>query len=219
MQPRVAAIIPAYNEEKTVGSVVEAVRMSPYVDEVIVVSDGSVDRTHELAEAAGARVLHLPKKGGKGEAMLHGVAHTDAPIILFLDADLVGLVPDHLERIVLPVISGSRAMNVGLRDRGWLVNRLMPHLPLIGGERAMSRQVVEGVPPEFIRGFMVESALNYYCRSRGLTYGTVPLPGLTIRRKIDKVGWSQGLKQYARMFAQVGLAMLAVRVARLVKRF
>lgn len=219
MHPRATAIIPAYNEEPTVGSVVEAIRSSPLIDEVIVVCDGSEDRTAEVAAAAGARVLALPKKGGKGEAMLRGVAHTDAPVILFADADLVGFTPDHVERILLPVLSGARAMNVGLRDRGPIGNWLMPRLPLVGGERALVRQVIEGVPPEHVRGFMVEAALNYYCRSRKLPYGSVALPALTIRRKIDKVGWKRGIQQYARMWFQVALAMIAVRIARLFKRF
>lgn len=215
---RVAVIIPAHNEEATVSAVVETSRSSPFVQETIVVSDGSTDRTAEVAQAAGARVFALPKNKGKGNAMLYGVAHTDAPVILFLDADLRGFTSDHIERIVLPVLSGARAMCVGERDRG-ILNVFTPHLPLIGGERAMLRQVVEGVPPEFMQGFMVESALNYYCRSRGLSYGTVLLPGLTIRRKIEKVGLSRGLFEYAKMFAQIGKAMLIVRLARVFKRF
>lgn len=217
-KPRVAAIIPAYNEEATVASVVEVVRSSPHIDEVIVVSDGSQDHTADFAEMAGARVLALPKRGGKGQAMLHGVAHTDAPILFFCDADLTSLGNDHIERVLLPVLSGSRVMNVGLHDRG-ILNPIVSRLPLIGGERAMLRHVIEGVPPEFLQGFMVETALNYYCRSRKLPYGAVLLPGLQFRKKFQKVGWKRAAMQYVRMFAQVGQALLIVRLARLFKRF
>jgi len=103
-RPPTAAIIPAYNEEETIRDVVAAVVASPLVDQVIVISDGSTDRTAEIARGAGAHLVHeLPRRGGKGAAMLHGITHTDAPIIAFFDADLKGLNPDHVERLMLPV--------------------------------------------------------------------------------------------------------------------
>ncbi len=216
--PRVAAVIPAYNEEATVGEVVASVRSSPLVDEVIVISDGSSDQTKVIAEAAGALVHLLPKNQGKGAAMLHGITHTDAPIIVFFDADLLGLTIDHIERILLPVLSGSRVMNIGLRDRGWL-NPLIPHLPLVGGERALLRHVIEGIPPKYVGGFMVEAAMNYYCRSRKLPYGSVFLPRLSMRRKYEKVGYLKAVVQYARMWLEVGWAIIWVRIARLLKHF
>lgn len=219
MSVRVAAIIPAFNEEPTIGDVVSVLRSSPDVREVIVVCDGSTDKTAEIARAAGATVYDLPKNQGKGAAMLHGLAHTDASVIAFFDADLRGLTIDHVARLVLPVINGSRVMNVGLRDRGEIVSRLTSFLPLIGGERVMLRQVVEGVPPEYLQGFMAESALNYYCRSRDLPYGSVHLRGLSIRRKYEKVGWRLGMVQYAKMAGEIAGAMLAVRIGRVLKRF
>lgn len=219
MSARVAAIIPAFNEEPTIAGVIGALRASPLITEIIVVCDGSTDRTAETSRAAGATVYELPKNAGKGAAMLHGVTHTDAPALLFLDADLRGLTADHVDRLVLPVLSGSRVMNVGIRDRGPLFSRLVPYLPLIGGERAMLRQVIEKIPPEYLQGFMVESALNYFCRSRDLPYGTVFLPGLSIRHKYEKVGWRRGVIQYAKMAGEIIQAMLAVRIARILKRF
>ena len=68
-------------------------------------------------------------------------------------------------------------MNVGLRDRGTIINRFSQFLPLIGGERAILRRIVEAVPPQYLSGFMVESALNYYCRYRRMPYGSVLLRG------------------------------------------
>lgn len=219
MSARAAAIIPAYNEAKTIAGVVRVLVDSPLLDEVIVVSDGSEDETGRLAEAEGARVFQLPKNSGKGAAMLHGLAHTDASVIVFFDADLRGLTEAHVEQLVLPVQSGSRSMNIGMRDRGRLVSHLAMKLPLIGGERAMSRQVIEGVPPQFLQGFMIESSLNYYCRSRGLTYGSVFLEGLSIRRKYEKVGIFRAVVQYVRMSLEVVKAMIIVRLARLFNRF
>ncbi len=215
----VAAIVPAYNEAQTIQEVVRILKLSPLLDEVIVVSDGSTDRTADIARSAGATVFELSENGGKGAAMLYGVHHTDAEIIFFADADLLGFTVDHVEQLVLPVLSGSRVMNVGLRDRGVIMTRFQSILPLISGERAMKRQVIEGIPPEFLQRFMVETALNYYCQSRHLPYGTVFLSGLTIRRKYEKVGWKEGVVQYIRMAIQILTAMITVRIARVFKRF
>lgn len=216
----VAAIVAAYNEEPTIGPIVETLVNSRLFRDVIVISDGSTDRTADIAKAAGASLVHqFPWKHGKGAAMMHGVAHTDAPILFFLDADLKGLTVEHLKCILEPVLAGTLAMCVGIRDRGPIGMSLAKVLPLIGGERAMVRRVFEDVPDRFMQGFMVESAMNYYCRSHKLPYGTVPLYGLKIRRKMQKVGFRKGLFEYLGMGYQIVRAMVIVRLARLRKEF
>lgn len=212
----VAAIVAAYNEELTIGPIVSTLVGSKLFRDVIVISDGSTDRTAEISRAAGASLVHqLPWKHGKGAAMMHGVAHTDAPILFFLDADLKGLTVEHLKKIMEPVMSGKMGMCVGIRDRGKWGMKLAAYLPLIGGERIMERHVFEDIPDKFLQGFMVESALNYYCRSHHLKYGTVELPGLHIRRKMQKVGFWKGLKEYVHMGFQIVKAMSIVRLAKL----
>ncbi|MBI5655210.1 glycosyltransferase family 2 protein [Candidatus Uhrbacteria bacterium] len=216
----VAAIVAAYNEEQTIGPIVSTLVNSKLFRDVIVISDGSTDRTAEISRAAGASLVHqMPWKHGKGAAMMHGVAHTDAPILFFLDADLKGLSTEHLKKIMQPVMSGKLAMCVGIRDRGKWGMKLAAYLPLIGGERIMERHVFEDIPDKFLQGFMVESALNYYCRSHHLKYGTVELPGLHIRRKMQKVGFLKGLKEYMHMGYQIVKAMAMVRLGRLKREF
>lgn len=213
-RPIVAAIVPAYNEERTIADVVRGLRSSPLVSEIIVISDGSTDATADRAREAGATLVHeLPIRAGKGRAVQHGVAHTDAPILFLCDADLIGLTEQHVRSILDPVLYGEMQMCVGLRDRGRLLMRLQKHLPLIGGERALHRALFERVPEKYLQGYMLEVALNYACRSRGLKYGSVPLWRLDIRRKIAKVGVVRGLVEYVDMYAQVFYAMGAVRLA------
>lgn len=213
-RPIVAAIVPAYNEEKTVADVVSALRASPLISEIIVISDGSTDKTAERARAAGATLVHeLPIRAGKGKAVQHGVAHTDAPVLFFCDADLIGLTTQHIRTILDPVLYGEKGMCVGLRDRGRWMMRIQPRLPLIGGERALQRSIFERIPDKYLQGFMLEAALNYACKRRGIAYGGVPLWGLHIRRKMQKVGFQRGLVEYLKMFRQIIWAYLAVRWA------
>lgn len=210
----VAAIVPAFNEQETVGGVVRVLVSSKLFGEVIVVSDGSTDGTAARAREAGASLVHeLPFRHGKGAAMAHGVTHTDAPVLFFADADLYGLSKKNLEAVLGPVLDGKKVMNVGIRDRGPFFMKLSAHLPLIGGERALVRKVFEDIPDAYKRGFMVESALNFFCRSRRLRYGSVPCLGLTIRRKTQKVGMLRGALQYLHMWWQIIKAMTTVRLA------
>jgi glycosyltransferase involved in cell wall biosynthesis len=218
IRPKIAAIIPAYNEEATVAEVVRVAKSSELIDEVLVVSDGSTDTTAATARVAGARVLELKRNNGKGAAMRLGTLDTNSQIILFLDADLIGLTDKHLEQLLWPVITGGRVMNAAQRDRG-ILNSLVRHLPLISGERAIKREVFLALPEEYIQGFMVEIVMNYYCRVKKFRYGSVLLPGLTIRRKYQKVGWKIGLRQYFNMTFQIIKAMIVVRLAHIFRQF
>ncbi len=216
---KVAAIVPALNEEKTVGDVVRVLKSSPLIGEVIVVSDGSTDRTVQHAREAGADLVHdLPKRAGKGAALAHGLAHTDAPIVFFSDADLTGFTAEHIKAIVSPVLEGKLAMNVGLRDRGWLWTNMARILPLVGGERALRREVFENIPDRLRGGFKAEIAMNAYCRVNRLPYGYVVMRGIGIVRKMQKVGVWRGMMEYGKMWLTVGRAIIEVRLARRLPR-
>lgn len=210
----VAAIVPAYDEEKTIGRVVRTLKAARGVDEVIVVGDGSKDRTAEVAASAGARVIRLRQNVGKGGAVKMGAAATQAEILFLCDADFVGLEPAHVERILAPVLEGRLAMCTGLRDRGPLLTRVIAHLPLLSGERALRREVLDGVPRRYVQGFRLEVALNWYCRANRLPYGSVPTLGVGQVRKIEKRGVLRGIVGYAVMIWEIAEAMVRVRFAK-----
>lgn len=217
---RVAAIVPALNEEETIGNVVETLSKSPLLDEIIVVSDGSTDQTVEVARRAGAtRVIDHDEPHGKGNAMHFGTTYTHAPCVAFFDADLRGLTIEHVEQIVLPVLYESRDMNIGLRDKGPILTDLQKRLPLISGERAMKREIIMGIKQKYLQGFMVETALNQYCKAHGYSIGTVVLKGLTMRRKYEKVGSAKAVKGYAKMAFDILKAKLVIGWARLTRQF
>jgi len=212
---KVAAIVAAYNEEKTISDVVRTLVASKRFADIVVISDGSTDKTAALARSAGATtVRELSIKNGKGAALMHGVKLTNAPCLFFCDADLYGFETKHVNAVIDPVLEEKLTMCVGLRDRGSFLMWLTSHLPLIGGERTLRRTVFEGVPDTFLSGFMVEIALNYFCRSRGLAYGSKEMPGVHIRTKFQKVGFVRGLKEYCKMWIQIFCGMLIVRFAR-----
>ena len=164
---KVAAIIPAHNEERTVGQVVEVAKQCRYVDEVIVVDSVSTDRTADVAAEAGASVVRA-EVPGKGEAMSTGVAATYAEVLLFLDADLLGLKPEHCDWLVRTVVEEGAMMSCGLFDRGPLLNPIfLRFLPVLTGERALRRELFESLDPDDTEGYKIEAALNSRCAEVG----------------------------------------------------
>lgn len=214
-KPRVAAIIPALDEEPTIAAVIGALKAAPSIDEVIVVSDGSADRTAVAARAAGADlVIELPERSGKGNALAQGVAATAAPVLLFCDADFLGFGPEHAEVLLLPVLAERARMCVGLRDRGPWLTYLERLLPFIGGERALRREVFEAIPEDLRAGFRVELALNAACRANSSPVATAVSWGVSQRRKIQKRGLISGLIDYFAMVLELGHAVVVLHLRR-----
>jgi glycosyltransferase involved in cell wall biosynthesis len=182
------AVIPAWNESATVGAVVYAALDARLVDEVVVVDNASADSTAAVAAAHGARVVQEPVPG-KGEALRAGVAAAgDAAVLVFLDADLVGLRPDHVDRLVGAVASGQADMACGMFDRGPVVNRLLrATLPVLTGQRALRRELFDRLDEADVRGWRVEAALNSLVAQQGLVRRDEVLPGLWHRTKEEKL--------------------------------
>ena len=186
--PRVAAIIPAFNEERTIGDVVGAVRRCSLVDDVIVVSDGSRDTTGSMARRRGAHVIELSENLGKGGAIAAGLAATTAQIVILLDGDLVGLTIQHIEDLLRPVLDGMAEVSIGQIKRD-LIQMLFPNF---SGQRVMRREVLEAVPDLGNTGFGIETVLNRHVKSFGLRTCTVLLGHLTHIPKQEKHGLLRG---------------------------
>ena len=117
----VSVIIPAYNEEQTIGQVLEALRALPIEKQIIVVNDGSTDGTYDaleqLREVHQLTVVHCEENGGKGCAIRNGLPHVKGEVVVIQDADME-LCPKDLSELLKPlgqeniqVVYGSRFLN------------------------------------------------------------------------------------------------------------
>lgn len=111
---RIAAVICAKNEERSIAAVVRGARA--HVQEVLVLDGHSSDATVEAAAAAGATV-HLDPGRGKGSAVRRSLELTDADIVVFLDAD-GSHDPDDIRRLLQPLLAGELDLCVGSRFTG-----------------------------------------------------------------------------------------------------
>lgn len=112
---RIIVVIPAYNEERFIGSVV--LKSRRYVDTVIVVDDGSQDATAEIARAAGAVVVSHEQNAGKGVALNTGFAQARelAPdVVVTIDGDWQHM-PEQIQQVAAPVLQGDADIVVGSR--------------------------------------------------------------------------------------------------------
>ncbi len=113
----ISVIIPALNEEEPIADVVRGCLATGLPREVIVVDNGSTDRTAERAREAGARVVEAPR--GYGNACAAGVRalSPDCEIVVFLDGDGSDC-PELMKRLVQPILDGTHDFVIGSRTRG-----------------------------------------------------------------------------------------------------
>lgn len=196
----VDAIIAALNEEKTIERIVRLVKKSSFIRHVIVISDGSTDKTVAKARAGGADfVLEHIKTQGKCLAIMHAFQHSNADALLLLDADLQNLSQAQIEQIVFPIVKNESDMNVALRDRGIPWRFIQPYVAKISGQRAVRRTVLEDFDAEYLDGYMFETALNYHARLKNVRITYTFVDHLNARVKMEKQGLIQGLKNHTAM--------------------
>ncbi|HHY99166.1 MAG TPA: glycosyltransferase family 2 protein [Firmicutes bacterium] len=206
--PSIQIVIPAYNEESTIQQVVmEALKVT---DDVTVVSDGSTDKTALYARRAGAKVIELARNVGKGGAMQEGLRASSSDIVVFLDADLIGLTESHIRSLILPVIEGRADMTVGVFKGGRAATDLALKIsPSLSGQRAMRRAFIKDLDISNAR-FGSEIALTDYARARGARLVYVSLENVTHQMKEEKRGVFRGALQRARMYWEI-LKQMAAR--------
>lgn len=187
----VVVLIPAYNEADIIGETVKAALAMPKIDKVVVIDDGSDDKTPLLAYEAGAYVTQLDKNAGKGAAMNHGVAEHEADIYLIIDADL-GASAAETHRLLEPVLAGHADMSIAIMKAppghkggfgivkklaSWGIRKYggMQVTAPISGQRAIKRELIDAIGG-FERGFGVETALTIDALRKGFKIVEVPLP-------------------------------------------
>jgi glycosyltransferase involved in cell wall biosynthesis len=187
-RPRIVAVVPARNEEATIGPTVKALIGMPGLSEVVVVADGCTDRTAEEARRAGGQVLVAPDGMGKGRAVESALGQIPgSDVWLFVDGD-VGETAREAEALLRPVLDGRADLAVGalpsVGDGGfglvkrfarWGIGRLTgfrPREPL-SGQRAVRAGALDGCRPLAPR-FGLETAMTIDALRLG--YGVVEVP-------------------------------------------
>jgi glycosyltransferase involved in cell wall biosynthesis len=217
--PCLSMVIPAYNEEATVGLMLKAVLAQPLVKEVIIVDDGSTDGTwgqlQELGKKdARIRLFRHDRNQGKGAALRTGFAKAVGPIVVVQDADLE-YDPEDCPRLVGPILEGKADVVCGSRFEGggphrvlyfwhYVGNRILTILSNICtnlnltdmevGYKAFRREIIQGISIEESRFGFEPEVIAKVCRINGVRIYEVPVSyyGRTYAEG-KKANWRDGL--------------------------
>ena len=204
LESQTVCIIPAFNEAPTVAGIARIAVEHPLIGRVFIIDDGSTDDTSEKARAVeGVNLITHKVNGGKGKAMRTGLDATDEPIVIFLDADLVGLKPHHITDLMKPVLEGDADMSVGL-FRGGRIHTDLAHMitPSLSGQRTVQRSVIENMDMDSV-GFAIERALTELWETGVIKVKEIIWKGVTHRTKEEKRGYIEGVRQRIGMFSEI----------------
>lgn len=201
---KLSVIIAAYNEEPRIGAVLSAVVEHPIVDEVIVVNDGSADKTADIVKQFNATLIDNERNMGKTMSVQRGVKAARNDIVMLLDADLVGLDEDSIIKLASPVLQGEVDWTLSLRKNSF------PYMKWVGvdwvsGERVLKKEYLEDPliwsKPDI--GFGLEVLMNKSLLDNSRSFQSIYLPNLKIINKAHKVGIIKGLAGEYKMFSQI----------------
>lgn len=190
--PRIAILIPCYNEELTIGQVVRDFRAQVPGAEIYVFDNNSIDRTVELAREAGARVAY-ERRQGKGFVVQSMFCQVEADVYVMVDGDGT-YPPGEVHKLMQPILLGEAEMVVGSRlmeasnSEFRLLNRLgngfflrvinrifkVKLSDVLSGYRAFSREFVKSIPV-FGGGFETEVELTIKALARGHRITELPV--------------------------------------------
>ena len=212
---RITVIVPVYNEEKTVGGVVESILSCDVVDELIVVDDGSTDHTREILEDLSKdnafHYIRFSENKGKSYAMVAGVERAGGDIVVFVDSDLIGLKCKHIEKLVSPLLTNEADMVIGARDSksDLGIDITKPIDIWLGGERACYKKDLMPILDTVRESkFGIETLLNLYFKSKDKRIKIVNLDGLAHLKKYEKYRIDVAALNYTKATLQITKAVI-----------
>lgn len=191
----ISCIIPVFNEERTILSILEIVRNWGKASEIIVVNDGSQDKTLQALRSYGfnIQIITYEKNRGKGYAVSAGVKKSKGDIILFLDGDITGLTSKDLDAVITPLKSGSADMVLGLA-RFFSVGSFEPFNELTGIRTLRRKMIIDKCSQISRLGYGLELFLNDLYKDQRIR--RVKLPFVFILGKMEKQSIPDAAKSY-----------------------
>ncbi len=222
----VGVVIPAFNEGENLHAVLEAAHAIPWFYQIVVVDDGSTDDTYVIAKQAAIRddrvlAMRLPENQGKARAMLAGVSALQTDLVVFLDADLRGIVENHFLELCAPLQNDICEMAIAVFRHGGLLTDVS-HLgaPYLTGQRCLRRLVAEEVlTPLAGTRFGVEMGLTIHAKEHGWRVQKIIWRGVTHKMKEQKRHGIPGIKSRWQMYRQILAVAIPAKKSRGVRHY
>lgn len=205
----VTAVIPVYNEQKYVDVVLDLLAEVPHVSQIIVIDDGSTDKTAACVRQRCAcderiQLIRLPQNKGKATAMMLGIKASFNDILLFLDGDLIDVYPEYVINLITPVIKENCHMTLGIFENGRLPTDLSHRFtPCLSGQRCLRWSHFHLAPGLGKTKWGIETALSLYAWRQDYTVRKISWPGSThVMRPEKMVGW-EGYASHIQMWFDI----------------
>lgn len=196
--------MPAYNEEPRIAEVLKIIEKHRLIDEVIVINDGSTDKTSDIIKKFNVTLIENEKNLGKTLSVKRGIEASRNNLIMLLDADLVGLDSDAIIKLAKPVLDGKVDWSLSLRRNSAGIMKILK-MDWITGERLVPKELLLDSlvwsRPDISYG--LETLMNQSLLEKNKTFQSVYLPNLTITKKSQKVGIAKGLVDDLKMTGQI----------------
>jgi len=231
LNPTISVVIPAFNEEKTIENTLsriyktlEAIQL-PY--EIIVVDDGSTDKTAQLAYRHKATILTNGKNQGKGYALRRGFHHAKGDIIITIDAD-GSHDPADIKRLLIPILNGADIV-IGSRFTNGQGKNSTKKLHILGnhlinlliriitqkritdsqtGFRAFKKKIINQIKITS-KGYQVETELTVKALKNGNTVQEIPI---TSRKRKDGCSHLNPLTDGFKILKTIMMASIKAKV-------
>jgi len=208
-KPAIAAILPAYNEAKTISGVLDVLLRVESLDEIIIVDDGSKDATSAIVRTftdrdERVRLIQHEANRGKGQAIFSAWRSTQATYLILLDSDLMNLAPAHIEALIAPILADKADMTLGLFLGGRFYTDFSHWVsPWLTGQRGLQAKILKYVSEDAAAGYGFEIALTIAARQNGYRTRIVPMKGVWHPPSEFHRGWWYGTRWRWRMYGNV----------------
>lgn len=215
----IAVIIPAYNEGNRIKGVLDVLCQIDRLSEIVVVDDGSFDRTMEAVIQVQQcderiRILHHAKNLGKGQSVYDGLINTTAEVVITLDADLVGLKPEHIYQLIDPVVHHHKDMSIGIFRGGKFYTDFSHWVtPWLSGQRCMWRNKLYGICWKAAEGYGLETAITLAGQRQHWDTKRVIWRGVSHPPSEGHRGLLRGIMNRVKMYAQILRAWWRVTIS------
>lgn len=188
------ALVPCYNEAPRLNQVLTALENSPQIRRIIFVDGGSTDASAAIAQKfSKIKLIKLDKKGGKGQDVARGLKEINTPTVFLCDADLKGLTPRHVEKMLREYEKNPDGLVVGLTQKSryyfyhWLRSNIFP---TISGMRVISTKNLAAVLSNPLsHDWGIEPYMNYFFAKNGRPITKILLDGVNDIPKPGKEGY------------------------------
>lgn len=185
---KITVVIPCFNDHKQIESIIEEIKKSKKIDEIIVVDDGSESKTKSvLSKIKNINLITHQKNTGKSKALLTGVEAAKTENILFIDADLKNLKEAHVNSLISTFFEKNSDMTLGLRKEHPLFMWL-GFSQAYTGERVIKKSIlIKNIELFENDGYLIEPAINKLFFHKHVVTG-VKFKELTQTFKVEKRG-------------------------------